>query len=138
MPLEKSDIKIDWELERKVFLFAADETPDGLYELPSELGRYELTLTERIFVVLELLNELLKEGLITIDEYPSREATKPSRSFELIESQEILNNFYNWFPGSTPSYSVGITELGTQQLALLTEQETEQLRTRLFGTKKYS
>ena len=138
MPLERSDIKIDWELERKVFLFAADETPDGLYELPNELSRYKLTLAERMFVVFELLNELLKEGLITIDEYSSSEATEPSRSFELVESQEILNNFYNWFPTSIPSYSIGTTELGSKQLASLTEQESEQLRTRLFGTKKNS
>lgn len=80
---------IDWELERQVMIFCSDEAPEGLFELPSEFGRYYLTFPQRMDLTYSILIELLNEGLVTLEEYSSREARTPSRVIE----KRILRRF---------------------------------------------
>ncbi|MFS4469806.1 hypothetical protein [Maribacter sp. 2210JD10-5] len=126
---------IDWELERQVMVFASDEGLEGLFELPSEFARYDLTFPQRMDLTYSILTELLMEGLVKLEEYSSRESQNPTRVIEKNEIQDILNNHYNWYPVGKPIYSIGATEKGIKYLNSLTEENCKNLRERLFGKK---
>ena len=126
---------IDWELERQVMIFVSDEAPEGLFELHSEFGRYELTFPQRMDLTYSILIELLKEGLINLEEYSSREARTPTSVIENEKTQEILNNHYNWYPVGQPIYSIGTTEKGIEYLNTLSDENKKKLNERLFGKK---
>jgi len=123
---------INWELERQVLIFVSNEAPDGLYELPSEFARHNLTFPQTIHLTYNILTELLKEGLIVLEEYTSREQKEP-RIIEIGNIQEILDNHYNWFPRGKHLYSIGPTKEGNEYLNNLTERDKKRLNERLFG-----
>ena len=124
---------IDWELERQVMIFVSDEAPEGLFELPSEFGRYELTFPQRMDLTYSILIELLNEGLVILEEYPNREARNPTRVIEKENTLEILDNHCNWYPVRQPIYSIGTTEKGIEYLNNLSDEKKKKLNDRLFG-----
>lgn len=124
---------IDWELERQVMIFVSDEAPEGLFELPSEFGGYELTFPQRMDLTYSILIELLNEGLVILEEYPNREAQNPTRVIEKEKTLEILDNHYNWYPVGQPIYSIGATEQGIEYLNNLSDEKKKKLNDRLFG-----
>jgi hypothetical protein len=128
-------IQIDWELERQVMIFVSNEAPEGLFELPSEFGQYDLTFPQRMELTYSILIELLNEGLVTLEEYSSREARTPTREIEKEKTKVILNNHYNWYPVGQPFYSIGTTEKGIEYLNSLSDNKKKKLNDRLFGEK---
>jgi len=125
---------IDWELERQVVIFVSNEAPDGLYELPAEFARHNLTFPQTIYLTYNILTELLKEGLIVLEEYTSREQQNP-RIIEIGNIQKILDNHYNWFPRGRHLYSIGPTKEGNEYLNNLSEKDKKRLNERLFEKK---
>ncbi len=126
---------IDWELERQVMIFVSDKAPEGLFELPSEFGRYDLTFPQRMDLTYSILIELLNEGLVTLEEYSTREARNPTRVIEKEKTKEILDNHYNWYPVGQPIYSIRTTEKGIEYLNSLSDEKKKKLNDRLFGKK---
>jgi len=61
--MESKDWKsnLDWELERQVLIFVSNEAPEGLFELPSEFARCDLTFSQRMHLTYSILIELLNE-----------------------------------------------------------------------------
>ena len=125
---------VDWELERRVLLFVADEIPYGLYELPDEFVKYDLDSSSRLELAISLLSELLNEELIVIEAYESTLDTYPQRTLSLWESNKIINDDDSWsrIKGSA-NYSIAITKKGNQSLSNLSEEEQKSLKWRLFG-----
>jgi hypothetical protein len=124
---------INWELERQVMIFISNESIDGLFELPSEYHRYNLTFPQRIYLTYTLLFELLNEGLISLEEYKTRKDKYPTRIVESKEYLEILDNHYSWYPSDSIIYSIGTTERGIEYINGLSEAKKVELNERLFG-----
>ena len=127
--MDRNDWKrhIDWELERQVMIFISDEAPEGLFELPSEFGRYDLTFPQRMDLTYSILIGLLNEGLVILEEYSTREALNPSRVIEKEKTKGILDNHYNWYQVGKPIYSIGATEKGIEYLNSLSDEKKKKL-----------
>lgn len=133
--MKKEEIykKIDRELEKQVYLFNANEGNCGLYELLSELGRYNfLSIVDKYFVAYDLLFEILKEELVILEEYKDDSLQEKIRDIPFNEVEKIMNDPWSWYPSNKPLHTIEITKKGIEHVNQLDKEEKIKLNLRLF------
>ncbi|QJW89101.1 hypothetical protein HNV11_06705 [Spirosoma taeanense] len=118
---------IDKQVEKSVFLFAADEGVYGLWEFVQEVNFEFLTIAEKYAIAYDLLKELLLDELLILEEFTSTDLTQKVKNIEVTELESILSRPFSWYPSGTPTYSVSITQRGIDYLEKLSELERQNL-----------
>jgi hypothetical protein len=83
--------QIDRELEKQVFLTDAGEGNYGLYSLVWELGHYTaLSIGEKYTLAKDLLKELVRDGLLVVEEYEDSELKTKLRTVAQEDLDMVL------------------------------------------------
>lgn len=127
--------KIDFELEKIVFLINAQEGNAGIYELTWEFEMYKLEIENVYKITHEILKELLGEEFITLDKYKDLTCENKIETVPFELTEKILNNPSNWYP-CNEIYSITLTEKGNTFLDEKIPEFGAKLENRLFGNKK--
>lgn len=121
---------LDRMLEKLTMLQTIEEGLYGLYQLFENLNPYHfLTIVDKYSIVYDLLREILREELATLEEFTDSRLITKIKDVDLVDMAFILDNPRSWDLNAQPTYSLSLTSKGEQYLGRhLTELKQLELR----------
>ena len=110
-------MNLDRMLEKLAMLWSIEEGLYGLYQLFENLNRYQfLTIVDKYSIVYDLLKEILREELATLEEFTDSRLTIKIKDVDLVDMALILDKPRSWDLNAQPTYSLSLTSKGEQYL----------------------